>query len=152
MQAPADSPIAALPSQGQALEVWPLACSNGSRWRRLPSRRLRARRPPGIASAIRRVRPDTAEISKRGEAALQISALDAVGHQRESASIRIRRGLERAEASEHVGAGGMEQVIPIELPGGPEFVDERPPTTRPFAHPNGDGAIQPHHRARLKAR
>src|SRR5438477_3547229 len=66
-----------------------------------------------------RVRPGAAEHSKSSEAALQISALDAVGHKRQSASIRIRRSLESAEPAQHVGAGGVEQVIPIERPGGP---------------------------------
>jgi hypothetical protein len=46
---------------------------------------------------------------KGGEAALQVNALDAVGHQRQSASIRIRRSLESAEAAQQVGAAGVER-------------------------------------------
>jgi hypothetical protein len=65
-------------------------------------------------------------------------ALDAVLHQRQSAPVRIRRSLERAEAPEHVGAGGVKEAISIE-----ELVDKCQPTTRSFAHPDRDGDVQP---------
>src|SRR5215469_10388648 len=101
---------------------------------------------------IRALQQRAQPASQRSETALEIGTLDAVRHQRESAPIRLRGGLERAEPAQHVGARGVVEVIAVELSGYAELVDQRQPAARPFGHADRDGTIEPHDRARLEPR
>src|SRR5215471_9999998 len=80
-----------------------------------------------------------------GEAALQISALDAIRHQCERSPIGISRSFERTEPAQQIGAGSVKEVIALEFTRAAELVDELEPASRSLTHSDGDGAVQQHH-------
>src|SRR5262245_33073246 len=89
--------------------------------------------------------------SQRGEAALQESAFDAVGGQRESPPISLSRRGPRSEPPQHVGAGGMVEVIPVEGARAAELVDQGQPAVGALAHADRNRTVQLYDRCRVDA-